>query len=98
MAPGQICPDGARPTQNFRNFVLMDGSGKIFTQICPDCRILPTRCPKTARAVTEYNTNKLTASTVRLLYIVKHYVTTPHHVFSKALKQISADLYLLSKP
>ena len=23
MPPSQICPDGARPTQNFRNFVRM---------------------------------------------------------------------------
>jgi hypothetical protein len=36
IAPGQFCPDGARPAQNFRDFVRMDGSNKIFARICPD--------------------------------------------------------------
>jgi hypothetical protein len=38
-APGQFCPDGARPTQNFPDFVRMDGSGDFFAQICPDWQI-----------------------------------------------------------
>ena len=35
-ALAQICPDGARPTQFFGNFVRMGRSGLFFAQICPD--------------------------------------------------------------